>query len=175
MIGTCRRYVLLPRNAAVSLMFSNAVQATPDFALSNAVDDLAKRLADIEVALARDKMPARSPSDEKLAALASALSRMRQRRGRQFPAELFSEPGWDMLLDLFINRVRGLRVATTSLCLASNAPQATALRYIAKLEEHGMLRKFAAPEDRRMVLIEISAKGFGLMRKSLGELSSGLG
>ena len=136
----------------------------------NAIKSLCDRVGQIEELLFEGNAIARMPSDEKLATIALSLARMRNRRERFFPAELFAEPSWDILLDLFINQVRGIRVPTTSLCLAANAPQATALRHIGILEELGLLSRFRAPEDRRLVLVQITAKGYGQMRKSLGEL-----
>lgn len=136
----------------------------------NAINSLCDRVGQVEDLLFEGNAIARMPSDEKLATIASSLARMRNRRERFFPADLFAEPSWDILLDLFVSQVRGIRVPTTSLCLAANAPQATALRHIAILEEHGLLSRFRAPEDKRLVLVQITAKGYGQMRKSLGEL-----
>jgi hypothetical protein len=134
------------------------------------LEALGDRVASIESLLADRCSPGREPSEHKLAALAATILRTRRRRERFFSGDIFAEPGWDMLLELFVCRARGVRVATTSLCLAANAPQATGLRYIARLAEERLLERSPAPEDKRMVLVEITPKGYGLMRKCLGEL-----
>lgn len=43
----------------------------------------------------------------------------RQLRAQVFPAELFSDPAWDMLLDLTAAHAEHKRVSVTSLCIAS--------------------------------------------------------
>lgn len=145
-------------------------QSTSDERVSEIIKSLCERVDQVESLVFEGTAAARMPSDEKLATIASALARMRNRRSRFFSANLFAEPSWDILLDLFISQIRGTRVATTSLCLAANAPQATALRHIASLEEQDLLRRFGAPEDKRLVLVQITAKGYGQMRMCLGEL-----
>lgn len=79
-----------------------------------------------------------SPTDAQLARAASAIYKMRQRRGTYFGEALFAEPAWGMLLGLFINYIRDTPVLTTSLCLSAHAPPATALRYVEILEQHGL-------------------------------------
>lgn len=135
-----------------------------------AITSLRERVDQVEEMLFEGSAAAKMPSDEKLAMLAYSLTRMRNRRSRFLPAELFAEPSWDILLDLFISQVHGTRVATTSLCLAANAPQTTALRHIANLEAHRLLRRFSAPEDKRLALVQMTPTGYGQMRKCLCEL-----
>jgi DNA-binding MarR family transcriptional regulator len=152
-------------------MFPSSAQSRAQDQTPSALEALASRLDALERMVAQGPSHDRLPSDRKLANLAAAISRMRQRRARHFSKNLFAEPSWDILLDLFINQLRGLRVATTSLCLAANAPQATALRHIVRLEKEGLLRRFGAPEDRRLVLVEITPRGYGQMRQCLGEMA----
>ena len=108
-------------------------------------------------------------SDDRLSTLAGAIYRMRQHRQSYFDSALFAEPAWDMMLDLFINKVRGARVSTTSLCLAAGVPHATGIRWIRTLREHGLLRRYRATDDARLMLIEITPKGYQLMRRCLSE------
>lgn len=141
-----------------------------DEQLRDTLRALAHRVAELEARLVQGGVPAiHGLSDDKLATIATSIYRTRQHRRSYFDPSLFAEPGWDMLLDLFINRVRGARVSTTSLCLAGGVPQATGLRWIGVLEKQGLLRRFNAPDDARLVLIEITAKGYRLMRKCVAE------
>ena len=152
------------------MTFLLAGHPTKDGQILRTIEALCDRVNQVEELLLGGNTVARMPSDEKLATIASSLARLRNRRSRFFPEDLFAEPSWDILLDLFISQARGTRVATTSLCLAANAPQATALRHIANLEQVGLLSRFSAPEDKRLVLVQITAKGYGQMRKCLSEL-----
>jgi predicted transcriptional regulator len=106
-------------------------------------------------------------SDGQLADFAAAIYGARMERSRCLPMSLFGEPAWDMLLDLFINTVRGLRLGTTSLCLGSNAPQSTALRYIERLEEEGLVRRYQPVDDRRLHCVELTPRGKKQMRECL--------
>jgi predicted transcriptional regulator len=113
-------------------------------------------------------------SDGKLADLAAAVYGARMERSRCLPMSLFGEPAWDMLLDLFINTARGLRLGTTSLCLGSNAPQSTALRYVERLEEEGLVRRYQPVDDRRLNCVELTPRGKKQMREYLSLMLSRL-
>jgi len=53
----------------------------------------------------------------------------RRRRNKIFQSEeLFGEPAWDILLDLFIAAKERRRVSVTSACIGSAVPSTTALR-----------------------------------------------
>ncbi|MBB3991206.1 DNA-binding MarR family transcriptional regulator [Croceicoccus naphthovorans] len=85
-----------------------------------------------------------------------------QRMGREifFANELFGEPAWDMLLDLYVCRASGKEVSVTSLCIASCVPQTTALRYIGLLEEKGMIVSKRSNIDARRRIIELTEQGW---------------
>jgi hypothetical protein len=105
--------------------------------------------------------------DERLARFASSILRARQRRVAYIDPLLLADPAWDMLLDLFVDAVRGGRMLTTSLCLATATSQAAALRWIEQLRQGGLLRRYRSVEDRRLHLVEITPAGFQLMRRYL--------
>lgn len=91
------------------------------------------------------------------------LIRQRRRRSDYLPADLFSEPAWDMLLDLAAMDVEGRQVSVTSLCLASGVPISTALRWIAALEAHGIITRVHDQADRRRVFVHLT----GFARRAL--------
>ena len=128
--------------------------------------DLSARVAELEARLA----PGSSPlgyTDEKLARTARMIYRTRQLRAAIFGPELFAEPAWDMLLDLFIQKANGRRVGTTSLCLGANVPQTTGLRYIDLLEEEGLVYRYTPPDDKRLSLVDYTPEGYKRMRHYL--------
>lgn len=147
------------------------VRTTGEEDLHKLLAELLQRVGELEVraAEAGQGPPSRGFSDDKLATLAGAIYRMRRHRQAYFDGALFAEPAWDMLLDLFINQVRGARVSTTSLCLAAGVPHATGIRWIRTLREHGLLRRYRAPDDARLMLIEITPRGYQLMRQCLSD------
>ena len=87
-----------------------------------------------------------------------ALIRARRLRDQFFGAELFADPAWDMLLDLYAARLESQRVAVSSLCIAAAVPATTALRWIKTLTDLGLLVRAADPQDGRRVYIELSPK-----------------
>ena len=136
-----------------------------------AIEQLAQRIAGIEALLAHadDPTTALDYSDEALATVAARVYRSRQRRARHFDPTMFADPAWDMLLDLFIARVRGKQERTISLCIASEVPATTALRWIGVLDEHGLVERRRAADDRRLRLIALTDQGYRVMRQYLVE------
>jgi hypothetical protein len=43
-------------------------------------------------------------------------------RARYFKRELFKDPAWDILLDLYVARADGRGISVSSACIASGAP-----------------------------------------------------
>lgn len=88
----------------------------------------------------------------------------RRRRTKIFRSEdLFGEPAWDILLDLFIAAKERRRVSVTSACIGSAVPSTTALRWITILERQGLLVREADPGDARRVYVKLSARGYAAM------------
>lgn len=92
---------------------------------------------------------------------------IRARRLRdQFLGEgMFEDPAWDMLLDLYAAELERTRVSVSSLCIAAAVAPTTALRWIAKLTESGLLIRHPDPTDRRRAFIALSAKTSDAMRR----------
>jgi len=90
---------------------------------------------------------------------AKSVRRMlRQRRMREqyFPADLFADPAWDMLLDLYAARLERQPVSVSSLCIAAAVPATTALRWIKTMTEAGLFVREADPQDGRRVFIALA-------------------
>lgn len=94
-----------------------------------------------------------------LALKARSLYERRGRRRDFVPGDLLGEPAWDMLLDLFMQFAGGAQVSTTSLCVASRVPASTALRYIAALEEAGLVQRSDSEFDKRVTFVRLTERG----------------
>jgi hypothetical protein len=94
--------------------------------------------------------------------------RSRRMRAQFFEGELFADPAWDMLLDLFASALERRRVSVSSLCIAAAVPPTTALRWIGTLHEYGLFERQADPSDRRRAYIALSSKGLEAMRSYAG-------
>jgi DNA-binding MarR family transcriptional regulator len=99
------------------------------------------------------------------ARLIRRIIRQRQQRDRFFSGELFSDPVWDMLLDLAAATSEYRKVSVTSLCIASRVPPSTALRWIGLMTEQGLLLRIEDPLDRRRVFIALSEKAMNAIAR----------
>lgn len=102
--------------------------------------------------------------------LVRRIIRQRQLRARYFDGELFSDPAWDMLLDLTAARVEHTRVSVTSLCIASGVPPTTALRWIAQMKDAGLMQRLEDETDRRRAFITLTDKAADAMARFFAEL-----
>jgi hypothetical protein len=82
----------------------------------------------------------------------------RRLRERFFPADLFADPAWDILLDLAAARREGVKVSVSSLCIAANVPTTTGLRWIKAMVDRGLLLREPDPHDARRAFIILSAQ-----------------
>jgi len=97
--------------------------------------------------------------------LVRRIIRQRQMRARFFDGELFSDPAWDMLLDLTAARAEHTRVSVTSLCIASGVPPTTALRWIAQMTDAGLFERVEDETDRRRAFIVLSDRAADAMAR----------
>lgn len=99
---------------------------------------------------------------------AKAVRRMlRQRRMREqyFPADLFADPAWDMLLDLYAARLERQPVSVSSLCIAAAVPATTALRWIKTMTDAGLFIREADPQDGRRIFIALAEAAFDALAR----------
>lgn len=80
-----------------------------------------------------------------------------------FPDGLFSDPAWDMLLDLTHARLSSKRVSVSSLCIASRVPATTALRRIGDLVSQGLATRVRDESDGRRVFVDLTDEGYTRM------------
>lgn len=107
---------------------------------------------------------AASPTIEDWLEAATDAYNMRRNREKIFgESQLFGEPTWDILLDLFIAELKGVKMQTTSVCIGAQVPQTTALRWIALLERENLVRRYRDKEDSRRVYIQLTDLALGRM------------
>ncbi|TPG20570.1 hypothetical protein EAH87_07450 [Sphingomonas koreensis] len=80
----------------------------------------------------------------------------RRLRDQFFQRGLFEDPAWDMLLDLFAAELEDVAVSVSSLCIAAAVAPTTALRWIAKLTDAGLLDRRPDPFDKRRAFMVLS-------------------
>lgn len=100
--------------------------------------------------------------------IARQMYRNRRLRPRIFADEaLFGEPAWDILLDLFIAEADNKPLSVTAACIGAAVPTSTALRWLAILEERGLLRRENDPGDARRVFLHLTEDGHAKMTSFL--------
>jgi len=98
----------------------------------------------------------------------------RRRRARYLSADLFGEPTWDILLDLYVAAREGRRVPTTSACIGAHVPPTTALRWLRILEMRGLVDREEDGRDGRRTFVRLTARGHTAMESFLASMADTL-
>jgi hypothetical protein len=104
-----------------------------------------------------------------LVARAQTLMADRKARRRYFPAELFHEPAWEMLIALFIIHDAEHTMNVKQLVSCSDAPATTSQRWIEHLHKAGLIDRVIDPLDRRRIDVSLSELGHDAMTRYLSE------
>ena len=113
----------------------------------------------------REHQSLKRPSRNHLT-LARKTYALRRKRGAIFGnPDLFGEPAWDILLDLFIAHAEGKSVSVSSACIGSAAPATTGLRWLGVLADEGLIERRPDPEDNRRVMVHLTPTGRAAMER----------
>jgi DNA-binding MarR family transcriptional regulator len=91
------------------------------------------------------------------------ILKLRRRRARFFDADLFADPAWDMLLELYAAELGQQRISISSLARGAAVPMTTALRWITTLETSGLIERQPDPLDGRRYFMSLSYRGLEAM------------
>ena len=103
--------------------------------------------------------------------LARSIIQARALRRRFFDGEMFSDPAWDILLELYALKCEQVRISVSKLSVAAGVPATTALRWIDKLEADGLVVRCDDPFDGRRNWVELSDSACNDMRSYLAQVS----
>lgn len=98
----------------------------------------------------------------------------RAARRRFLPIELFADPAWDILLELYALECEQRRTSVSKLCIAAAVPATTALRWIDKLHAEQLIIRSADPLDARRVWVSLSKAGWSAMKRYFDDLEGSL-
>lgn len=138
--------------------------------LATQLDAAQSILDDIRLTCGCDAFgPARQPVRRRIeTALEIAERALRNRQSRaEFigTREIFGEPAWDMLLDLFIRQTKEEQVSMKTACLQAEAPATTVLRWLKVLEHNGLVGTGQDQADPSRHLIHLTPTGYeGMLR-----------
>jgi hypothetical protein len=143
--------------------------------LADELAAIADRLRSVAVAKGASA-PARPPQRgvQRYLALARKTYSLRRKRAAIFGnPELFGEPAWDILLDLYIAYAEGKPVSVSSACIGSAAPPTTGLRWLGVLADEGLVLRENDPEDNRRVLVRLTPRGISAMERFFDAVGPG--
>jgi DNA-binding MarR family transcriptional regulator len=97
------------------------------------------------------------------------LSILAARRGREaaLGRELFSDPAWDVLLELYAAKLGGRRMTTVDLARAIDMPESTTARWITALAERGLVVSSGDPEEQGSLSIRLTPAALSEMKHLL--------
>lgn len=97
----------------------------------------------------RDSHPGNGNQFPDRLTVAMSLIRARKARDDIFGGDLFFDPAWNILLELYLHRRQRTAVSITSLCAAADVSSSTGLRWVTLLERRGLIAREFDPFDRR--------------------------
>lgn len=112
--------------------------------------------------------------DQVLAATARRILKVRALRNSVFGPDIFADPVWDMMLDLFVEASAKRDVTLTSVALASGVPTSTALRQLKDMERRGVVERLPA-RDGRMFHVRLTRDALCKLRLVLQKSNEGSG
>lgn len=107
------------------------------------------------------------------ASLAKKIYLARRARNAILNDNLFGEPAWDILLSLYVAKHEGYRMNVSAVCNESGVGDTTALRWIDRLIESGLVRKHRNPLDNRSSFVELANDGIWKMDEILAKMCAG--
>lgn len=125
-----------------------------------ALEALEKSICNVRQNLSFDSAATTDPLER-----AKNYYRKRRVREQMFGnSDLFADPAWDLLIDLFIAGEEGTQISVSSACIAAAVPGTTALRWINVLESRGYVSRFNDPLDARRINLSLSPTATERMR-----------
>lgn len=136
--------------------------------LANQCDDVLTGHSDPDPFGQNDYLSTSTPPT--LPTLARMMYKARRARDDIAPEkDLFQDPAWDILLDLYIAHSEDKYISVTSASLAAGVPLTTALRWVWHLEQLHLISRQIDPSDRRRSFVSLTSAGLDMVEKALSD------
>ena len=116
--------------------------------------------------------PSTAATSRQLNEFAAQAIRARRLRNRHFPESLFSEPAWDILLELVQAESEGRAMTVPELCEAIGVPGAIALRWLNSLAKEGLAVRHMDPRNPMGEVVELEPKTRAALLRYIEDLSN---
>jgi len=100
------------------------------------------------------------------------ILKARRKRDEWFGQNLFADPAWDILLEVFAADQAQQKISVSAACIAAAVPSTTALRWLSKLEQAGHIVRTADHLDGRRYWVKLSPSATAAMKHYLAAIST---
>lgn len=160
---------ILERIEKVLTELSRSMESAPRTGLSPVAPDHHRRGALPATMLPTASHPETEPNDR--LTMAIAWIRARKLRDDMLGGDLFCDPAWSILLELYVHHRQQSAMPITSLCAASGIPPSTGLRWVALLERRGLIARKPDPFDKRKIYAVLTAEAIERVEATLDSAS----
>jgi hypothetical protein len=116
----------------------------------------------------------RRSEESDLATLAQQILSSRHKRATMFGGELFKDPAYDILLEVFSRTQTGELTSPSIACAATSVPHATAVRHISLLVQKSYIERIVNPWDKRSINLKLTPLAMDKMTRWLGRFLQAL-
>jgi DNA-binding MarR family transcriptional regulator len=136
----------------------------------SSIEDILGRIDNLLNAVAEVPGSASPGSEMQAETVAAAYRALKaeQKRAQSFGADMFLNPGWAILLHLFVSGAEGRYVNSAGICAAAGVPEHVALRHLAVLVAAKLVRREGSQDNSATARLMLTAAG----EKRLGEYFS---
>lgn len=97
---------------------------------------------------------------------------VRRARADLLGADIFSDPAWDILLELYGARLGERSVSSVDLARAIGTPVSTTIRWIASLNSHGLTEFVPEPTESSRLSVRLTQTGAARMEQLASKWAS---
>ena len=150
--------------ASARIMSKQDATAQPDLTdsislIQSSLSALMNKLGVQEPVLAKMELDVEATLSEENSidpAMLKAIIKARRNRHKFFEGDLFSDPSWDILLELTAAHLNGRQESVTSLAIAASVPASTAIRKIRELADRNLIHRWTDPNDARRIFVALT-------------------
>lgn len=110
-------------------------------------------------------LPFAQPGNGITGEIVRGICELRRKRNEAFPGKLFSDPTWDILLQLYAAHLDSFRISIGRLTRHCGVPATTVLRRLGTLEDRDLVTRTTDAFDARRVYVALSATGAQAMER----------
>ncbi|RED17723.1 winged helix DNA-binding protein [Parasphingopyxis lamellibrachiae] len=104
------------------------------------------------------------------AAFIKTYLRARRDREWQFPRGLFSDPAWDILLDLYAAKSEERKVTIWDACQAASVPKTSGMRWLRILESRHLVEREGDIDDQKNTTVTLTRDAIAGMNRWLDRI-----